>query len=95
MMVKEQIKPRTIVRNPQILLGEPTVEGTRIAVRHIVLYRIGYGSVEGVQQALPSLSIADIEAALQFYREHRDEINIYIDENNEDEDIPYDELRRL
>lgn len=94
-MVKEQIKPRTIVRNPRILFGEPTVEGTRIAVRHIVLDMYGYGSVEGVLSALPPLRAGDVETALQYYREHRDEINRHIAENNEGENIPYDELRDL
>lgn len=91
-MVREQVQARTIVRNPRILFGEPTVEGTRISVRTIVLARYMFGSTEHVQEQLPTLRIPDIEAALDYYQGHRDEINTYIAENNEDEDIPYERL---
>lgn len=91
-MVREQIKVRTIVRNPHILSGEPIIEGTRIPVRAIVLYHYSCGDIPGVLTALPSLNGTDVETALQFYRDHREEINTYIAENNEGEDIPYDEL---
>ncbi len=91
-MVRAESKRRTIVRNPVILHGEPTIEGTRIPVRAVVLFKYEYGDMSGVQIALPSLSVSDIETAIHFYREHRDEINRYIAENNEGEDIPYDKL---
>lgn len=94
-MVQEQTKARTIVRVPGVVGGEPILDGTRIAVRHIVLFRYDYGSVEEVLRALPHITVADVETALQFYREHRDEINVYIAENNEGEYIPYDELACL
>ncbi len=87
-MVREQIKARTIVRNPRILSGEPIVEGTRISVRTIVLARYMFGSAEHVQEQLPTLRVPDIEAALDYYQNHRDEINAYIAENNEGENIP-------
>ena len=91
-MIPKQTTTRTIVRNLRILSGEPTVDGTRISVRTIVLARYGFGSVEEVQRQLPTLTIPDIEAALQYYREHRDEINKHIAENVEGEEIPYDKL---
>lgn len=94
-MVQEQTKARAIVRVPGVVGGEPILEGTRISVRSIVLYVYDYESKEDVADGLPPLTVADVESALQFYREHRDEINIYIAENNEGEDIPYDELHRL
>lgn len=94
-MVQEQTKARTIVRVPGVLGGEPILEGTRISVRSIVLYVYDYGGKAEVADGLPPLTLADVEAALRFYREHRDEINVYIAENNEGEDIPYDELRLL
>ncbi len=55
-MVRAESKPRTIVRNPGILHGEPIIEGTRIPVRAVVLFRYEYGDNAGVQGALPSLS---------------------------------------
>lgn len=94
-MVQEQTKARTIVRVPGVVGGEPILEGTRIAVRHLVLYLYDYGDAQEVADGLPPITVADVEAAIQFYREHRDEINVYIAENNEGEDIPYDELACL
>ncbi len=91
-MADVQAKRRTIVRVPGILSGEPIVEGTRIPVRAVVLFHYEYKTPEGVLTALPSLSVADVEMALRYYHAHRDEINRYIAENNEGEDIPYDEL---
>jgi uncharacterized protein (DUF433 family) len=91
-MADVQAKRRTIVRVPGILSGEPIIEGTRIPVRAVVLYYYEYQTPEGVLTALPSLSVADVETALHYYRTHRDEINTHIAENNEGEDIPYDKL---
>jgi uncharacterized protein (DUF433 family) len=91
-MARAESRRRTIVRNPGILHGEPTIEGTRIPVRAVVLYHYEYGDISGVQRALPTLSASDIATAMRFYREHRDEISPYIADNNEGEDIPYDEL---
>ena len=54
-MAHVQAKRRTIVRVPGILSSEPIIEGTRIPVRAVVLYSYGYGNVEGVLEALPSL----------------------------------------
>ncbi len=90
--VREQTTQQTTVRNPHILSGEPIIERTRIPVRAIVLYHYSCGDIPGVLTALSSLSSADVETALQFYRGHREEINTYIAENNVGEGIPYDEL---
>ncbi len=92
-MVRAESKRRTIVRNPRILFGEPTIEGTRISVRTVVLlnYACG-GDVQWVQRELPTLTVADIEIALRYYPEHRDEINTYIAANVEGEEIPYERL---
>ena len=92
-MVREQTKPRTIVRNPRVLFGEPTIEGTRISVRTVVLLNYACaGDIQRVQHELPTLSTSDVETALRFYRTHRDEINTYIAANTEGEEIPYERL---
>jgi len=91
-MVREQVEARTIVRNPRILFGEPIIEGTRIPVRSVVLYKYEYGDTEGVRTALPTLCDKDVETAMRYYAEHRHGINTHIAENNEGEDIPYDDL---
>jgi uncharacterized protein (DUF433 family) len=91
-MVKAHTKARAIVSRPDVLSGEPTIAGTRISVRTVVLAKYAFGDVETVQWELPTLSIGDIEAALGYYHEHRDEINVYIAANTESEDIPYERL---
>ena len=92
-MADVQAKRRTIVRNPRILFGEPTIEGTRIPVRTVVLTNYVYaGHIGDILMAHPSLRAEDIETALRFYRKHRNEINEYIAENTEGEDIPHERL---
>lgn len=93
-MADIQTKRRAIVRVPGILSGEPVVEGTRISVRTVVLSFADYGSAAGVETALPTLREEDVETALRYYRARREEINRNIEENDEGEDIPYDELGR-
>ncbi len=82
-----------IISRPGVLSGEPTVAGTRISVRTVVLTHYGYhGDMQNILDAHPTLIAEDVQAALRYYREHRDEINQHIAENTEGEDIPYDEL---
>jgi uncharacterized protein (DUF433 family) len=80
----ESQRATRIVRNPDIQGGEPTIAGTRVAVRVIVLALKYDGSIEAVLQGYPHLTRADVEEALRFYDEHRDEIDFYIRENEDD-----------
>jgi uncharacterized protein (DUF433 family) len=76
-----------IVRNPEILDGEPVVAGTRVPVRVLVQYdRIYCHDLEQLGHSYPTLTRADIEEALAFYEVHREEIDWYIAENEDDED---------
>ena len=74
-----------IVRNPGILGGEPIVRGTRISVRSVVLASREYGATEGVIQAYPQLTAADVDSALTYYQAHRREIERYIQANVDDD----------
>lgn len=73
--------PDRIVRDPRVLDGEPTVQGTRVPVRSIILAHQYYGDVARVCQAYPSLDRAAVEEALAFYRANLAEIDRYIAEN--------------
>jgi len=72
---------RYVVRDPQILSGEPIVGGTSIPVRTIVeMWRMNM-TVEEIGAGFPDLSLAQIFGALSFFQDNVDEINHYIEIN--------------
>lgn len=73
-----------IVRDPVIVGGEPTVQGTRVPVRSIVVLYQLYGDTERLQRAFPRLDEGEIREALDFYRAHREEVDTLIAENEDD-----------
>ncbi len=82
-------RPRTytrIVRNPEILSGEPVVAGTRLPVRAVVLTNRYAPNAEYIYGAYPFVTRADIDEALAYYNDHRAEIDSCIAENEDDED---------
>ena len=79
-------KPASAITRVEGLCGgEPTIRAMRITVRDLVEYIELYGSRERVLKALPDLSSADIDAALDYYRRHRQEIERYRMEEEESE----------
>ncbi|HEY7062244.1 MAG TPA: DUF433 domain-containing protein [Chloroflexota bacterium] len=74
-----------MVRNPLVLGGEPTVAGTRVPVRSIVIAWQLHQDLDRVCRAYPMLSRGDVEEALTFYDLHRGEIDRYIAENEDDD----------
>ncbi len=71
-----------IVRNPDILAGEPTIAGTRIAVRNLVVAIRYTPTIEELLEDYPHLTRGWIEEAFAFYADHRAEIDRYIVEND-------------
>ncbi|MBE9187141.1 DUF433 domain-containing protein [Microcoleus sp. LEGE 07076] len=70
-----------IVRDRQILSGEPIVKGTRTSVRAIVeTWHMGI-SPEEIPNGLPHLTLAQVFDALSYYSHHQDQINTYIERN--------------
>ena len=70
-----------IVRNAQILAGEPIIRDTRTPVRAIVeLWRLGVAPEE-IPTRLPHLTMAQVFAALSYYSDHQTEIHGYIERN--------------
>lgn len=58
-----------IVADPDILVGKPTIKGTRISVE-LILDRLANGwSMETVLEAYPRLTREDVHAALAFTAE--------------------------
>ena len=59
--------------------GVAYISGTRMKVRHIVIDRVAGGMPpEEIQQAHPHLSLAQIHAALTYYRDHQSELDVAI-----------------
>ena len=83
-------KPRTVTHNPKILGGEPILSGTRVSVGAVVgMARAYHDDLSAIQRALPTLTVADIELALQYAREHPDEIARWV---QYDADADYEPL---
>tara|TARA_B100000315_G_C14407092_1_gene509243 strand:- start:341 stop:649 length:309 start_codon:yes stop_codon:yes gene_type:complete len=76
-----------IIRNPDILGGEPIVKGTRTPVRAIVEnWRLGL-SPEEIVIHLPHLTLAQVFDALSYYSDNQKEIDVYIEENKMPESL--------
>ena len=76
-----------IVRNEEILSGEPIIKGTRTPVRSIVeMWRINV-SPEEIPQRLPHLSLSQVFDALSYYLDHQAEINAHIERNRISESL--------
>jgi uncharacterized protein (DUF433 family) len=61
---KRRSLPATIVRNPDIMGGVPTIRGTRIPVEVILLYLRSGCSREEIFSDYPSLPLDGIEAVM-------------------------------
>jgi uncharacterized protein (DUF433 family) len=80
-MVTTRAQPQLIVRNPRVQGGEPTIRGTRVPVRSIVVARDRYqGDLARVARAF-AIDEAAVRAALAFYEANKAEIDGVIAEN--------------
>ena len=76
-----------IVKDKNILNGEPIIKGTRTPVRAIVeTWRMGIPPEE-IANGLPHLTLAQIFNALSYYSDCQDEINTYIERNRIPDDL--------
>jgi uncharacterized protein (DUF433 family) len=84
--LRDQSERAMITRNPRRCAGDPTVAGTRIAVHDVVSYARHYGGdLERVQkEALPDLSLAELQAAIDYYAEHTAEIEDLLRQRREE-----------
>jgi uncharacterized protein (DUF433 family) len=63
-----------IVRRAGRPLGDPSILNTRVSVAHVAqCFKEGWG-VNDIQRDLPQLLREEIEAAIQYYLNHREEI---------------------
>jgi uncharacterized protein (DUF433 family) len=72
---------RYIVRDDEILGGEPIIKGTRTPVRAIVeTWRMGVAPEE-IPIGMPHLTLAQVFDALSYYSDNQEEIDPYIERN--------------
>jgi uncharacterized protein (DUF433 family) len=73
-----------ISRTPGVVGGSPAIDGTRIRIADVVgqtrlAEEEGIEGVQYVLRAYPHLTREQVEAALRFYEEHREEIDEYME----------------
>ncbi|PPJ62274.1 DUF433 domain-containing protein [Cuspidothrix issatschenkoi] len=80
-MTTLSVSKEHIVITPRVCGGKPRIAGHRIKVQDIVIWheRMGMSPDEIVYQ-YPSISLADVYAALAYYHDHREEIRQHIEE---------------
>jgi uncharacterized protein (DUF433 family) len=65
-----------IVRDPEVRGGAPTLAGTRLAVHDIVSQvQRNNGDVQRVVHDFPYLTVEWVQAVLNWYQDHREEID--------------------
>lgn len=57
---------RRITLNPEVMLGKPTVRGTRLTVEHIIKALAGGLTFEQLREDFPFLEDADVRACLLY-----------------------------
>jgi uncharacterized protein (DUF433 family) len=73
----------TIVRDDDVLGGEPRIEGTRIGVRHVVSVALDAGRTLAYVADQFDLSLAQVHEALAYYYSNPAEIRAAERENRE------------
>lgn len=78
-----------IVRDTDILGGEPIISGTRTPVRAIVeLWRLGV-IPEEIPAHLPHLTLAQVFDALSYYADHQTEVQAFLSRNQVSDDLTH------
>ena len=71
----------TLTRDDDVLGGEPRIQGTRIAVRHVAGQVIDSGQTPAHVADQLDVSLADVYEALSYYYAHIDEMRALEAEN--------------
>ncbi len=70
-----------IVRTPGVVGGKPRIAGRRIAVQHVAIWSERLGMTPDEIASEYDLTLAEIDAALTYYFDHRSEIDQTIAED--------------
>jgi uncharacterized protein (DUF433 family) len=77
----ETLETPRIVRTPGMCGGKPRIDGHRIKVEHIAICHERMGmSPDEIVSAHPSITLAQVHAALAYYFDHKAEIDADIEE---------------
>ena len=77
----ETLETTRIVRSPGVCGGKPRIDGHRIKVEHIaVCYERMGMSPDEIVTSHPTITLAQVHAALAYYYEHKQEIDADIEE---------------
>lgn len=69
-----------IVKTPGVVGGKPRINGTRLAVHHVIVAYVHQGAtIEELVDAWETISPAQIHAALAYYYDHQEEIEQLIE----------------
>jgi uncharacterized protein (DUF433 family) len=71
--------------NPEICGGSPTIQGSRITVRHIAAFYLMGNTVDELISYWPWLTKSEIHSALTYYYDNQKEIDDEITLENDDE----------
>lgn len=77
----ETLEMPRIVRTPGTCGGKPRIDGHRIKVEHVAICyeRLGM-SPDEIVASHPTITLAQVHAALAYYFEHKDEIDADIEQ---------------
>lgn len=81
---EEQALGNRIVSTPGTCGGKPRIAGHRVTVKHVVIDHQRAGlSPDEIASTYPSITLADVYAALAYYHDHRDGIDADIKADDE------------
>jgi uncharacterized protein (DUF433 family) len=70
-----------VTKDENILNGEPILANTRTPVRAIIEMRRLFYTSDEIVFRLPHLNLEQVNTAIEYYGEHRAEIDAYIESN--------------
>ncbi len=83
-VVKIKVKHPYIETRPGVCGGEPVIVNTRISVSLIVEMEMAGTCVDDMAAMYPHITHAQVYDALSYYYDHKEEIDLIIDENKEE-----------
>ncbi len=73
-----------ITTTPNVRGGKPCIAGHRIAVSDVAIWHERMGMTPGeIVSEYPTITLSDVHAALAYYFDHRDEVELEIREGEE------------